>query len=204
MVLLLACSSLYRRHFACAFRKSYPNVMVVQPRQDWDGHNGAGPLHYPARRRVFTQDQVRVHLIVIRLAIDQHPIEALAPHGLDQGFQIRILPRSWRINPARTTASVRVLTPSFKKIRLTCDFTVSGEISRPRAMRLLEKPWLIIARTTRSLPTKFQLVINLKTATAGLPIALIHSAASLTQRRGPRPQPSRAIQCWRTTNEIRD
>jgi hypothetical protein len=32
-------------------------------------------------------------------------------------------------NPARDTASARVLTPSFKKMRLTCDFTVSGEIS---------------------------------------------------------------------------
>ena len=31
---------------------------------------------------------------------------------------------------ARNTASVRVLTASFKKICLTCDFTVSGEISR--------------------------------------------------------------------------
>ena len=51
---------------------------------------------------------------------------------------------------ARNTASVRVLTASFKRIRLTCDFTVSGEISRVRAMRLLEQPWLIIARTSRS------------------------------------------------------
>ena len=31
---------------------------------------------------------------------------------------------------ARNTASVRVLAASFEKIRLTCDFTVSGEISR--------------------------------------------------------------------------
>ena len=51
---------------------------------------------------------------------------------------------------ARTTASVRVLTASFKKTCLTCDFTVSGEISRARAMCLLEEPWLIIARTSRS------------------------------------------------------
>ena len=36
---------------------------------------------------------------------------------------------------ARMTASVRVLTASLRKIRLTCDFTVSGEISRVRAMR---------------------------------------------------------------------
>jgi len=50
----------------------------------------------------------------------------------------------------RNTASVRVLTPNLKKMCLTCDFTVSGEISRARAMRLLERPWLIIARTSRS------------------------------------------------------
>ena len=43
-------------------------------------------------------------------------------------------------DPARNTASVRVLTASFEKMRLTCDFTVSGEISRIRAMRLLAKP----------------------------------------------------------------
>jgi hypothetical protein len=43
-------------------------------------------------------------------------------------------------DPARNTASVRVPTASFEKIRLTCDFTVSGEISKPRAMRLLAKP----------------------------------------------------------------
>jgi hypothetical protein len=43
-------------------------------------------------------------------------------------------------DPARDTASVRVLTASFEKIRLACDFTVSGEISRVRAIRLLVKP----------------------------------------------------------------
>lgn len=34
---------------------------------------------------------------------------------------------------------MRVLTASFEKMRLTCDFTVSGEISRVRGIRLLEK-----------------------------------------------------------------
>ena len=41
-------------------------------------------------------------------------------------------------DPARDTAAVLVLTASFEKMRLTCDFTVSGEISRVRAMPLLE------------------------------------------------------------------
>src|SRR5262249_26759603 len=34
---------------SCAFRKSYPNVMVVQPRQDCDGYNDPGPLDCPTR-----------------------------------------------------------------------------------------------------------------------------------------------------------
>jgi hypothetical protein len=33
--------------FPCAFRKSYPDVIVVQPRQDWDGDNDTGPLDCP-------------------------------------------------------------------------------------------------------------------------------------------------------------
>jgi hypothetical protein len=60
------------------------------------------------------------------------------------------LPRSSPSDPARNTASARVLTTSFKKILLTCDFTVSGEISRARAARLLESPLPIIVRISRS------------------------------------------------------
>src|SRR5260370_11376782 len=29
---------------SCPFRKSYPDVLVVQPGQDWDGDNDTGPL----------------------------------------------------------------------------------------------------------------------------------------------------------------
>ena len=36
----------------CAFRKSYPDIMVVQPGQDRDGYNDPGPLHC-FRRNVF-------------------------------------------------------------------------------------------------------------------------------------------------------
>jgi hypothetical protein len=71
--------------------------MVVQPGQDWDGKNDTRPLHCPTQRRIFTQGQMRAHLIVIRrirrknlqqvcLAKDQHPIEALAPHGANQAL----------------------------------------------------------------------------------------------------------------------
>ena len=49
----------------CPFRKLYPDVMVVQPGQNWDSDNGAGPLDYPTCGRVFAQRQVRAHLIVV-------------------------------------------------------------------------------------------------------------------------------------------
>src|SRR6516225_2232426 len=75
------------RRDGCPFRKSYPDVMVVQAGQDWDGDNGAGPLDCPTQRRVFTQGQVRTDLIVIRrirrknlpqmrFAKDQHPVHS--------------------------------------------------------------------------------------------------------------------------------
>jgi len=39
--------------------------MVVQPRQDWDGHNDPGPLHCPTQGRVLGQRQVRADLIIV-------------------------------------------------------------------------------------------------------------------------------------------
>jgi hypothetical protein len=84
---------------ACPFRISYPDVLVVQPGQDWDGDNDTGPLDRAAQRRILAQRQVRAHLIVIRhirsknspqvrFTKDQHSIDALAAHGADQAFRI--------------------------------------------------------------------------------------------------------------------
>jgi len=39
----------------CAFRKSYPDVMVVQPGQDRNGNDGTGSLDRPIQGRVFAQ-----------------------------------------------------------------------------------------------------------------------------------------------------
>jgi hypothetical protein len=50
----------------CPFRKSYPDVLVVQPGQDWDGDNDTGPLDRPTQGRILAQRQVRARLIVIR------------------------------------------------------------------------------------------------------------------------------------------
>src|SRR5258707_9673750 len=49
----------------CPFRKSYPDVLVVQPGQDRDGDNDTGPLDRPTQGRILAQRQVRTHLIVI-------------------------------------------------------------------------------------------------------------------------------------------
>jgi hypothetical protein len=50
----------------CPFRKSYPDVTVVQPGQDWDGDDGTGTLDRPTQRRILAQSQVRADLIVVR------------------------------------------------------------------------------------------------------------------------------------------
>jgi hypothetical protein len=39
--------------FPCPFRKSYPNVLVMQPSQDRNGDNDAGPLDYSMQGRFF-------------------------------------------------------------------------------------------------------------------------------------------------------
>src|SRR5258708_40179198 len=51
---------------SCPFRKSYPNVLVVQPGQDRNGNNDTGPLDRPTQGRILTQRQGRAHLIVVR------------------------------------------------------------------------------------------------------------------------------------------
>jgi hypothetical protein len=51
---------------ACPFRKSYPDVLVVQPGQDWDSDNDTGPLDRPTQGRILAQRQVRARVIVIR------------------------------------------------------------------------------------------------------------------------------------------
>ena len=38
---------------ACPFRKSYPDVLVMQPRQDRNGDNGARSLDGPMQGRIF-------------------------------------------------------------------------------------------------------------------------------------------------------
>jgi len=39
----------------CPFRKSYPDVLVVQAGQDWDSDNDTGPLDRPTQRRILAQ-----------------------------------------------------------------------------------------------------------------------------------------------------
>ena len=89
---------------ACPFRKSYPDVLVVQSSQDRNGDDSARSLDGSMRGRIFLYCQVRAHLIVIRrisgknspqvrLAEDEHLIQALAAQCADQMFCTAILPR---------------------------------------------------------------------------------------------------------------
>jgi len=95
---------------------------MVQPGQDWDGDNDTGPLDRPAQRRILAQRQVRARLIVVRrirsknspqvrLAKDQHSIQALAAHGADQAFRIAILPGRSRRD--RSVADSRLIVSYF-------------------------------------------------------------------------------------------
>ena len=37
----------------CPFQKSYPDVLVMQPSQDWNGDDGASPLDGSMQGRIF-------------------------------------------------------------------------------------------------------------------------------------------------------
>jgi len=39
--------------FTCPFRKSYPDVLMMQPGQDGNGDNDPGPLDCTMQRRIF-------------------------------------------------------------------------------------------------------------------------------------------------------
>src|SRR5258708_31372640 len=51
---------------ACPFRKSYPDALVVQPGQDWDGGDDTAPGDRPTHGRILSHRPVRARLIVIR------------------------------------------------------------------------------------------------------------------------------------------
>ena len=42
-----------RRTHACPFRKSYPDVVMMQSGQDWSGDNDTGPLDCSMQGRIF-------------------------------------------------------------------------------------------------------------------------------------------------------
>jgi hypothetical protein len=39
--------------YCCPFRKSYPNILMMQSGQDWDGDNDTGPLDCSMQGRIF-------------------------------------------------------------------------------------------------------------------------------------------------------
>jgi hypothetical protein len=92
----------------CPCRKSYPDVMMVQPADDRQRNNASGALDGSRQRRVFGQGQVcsdavvvmcirAQHMAQMALAEHDHMIEALAPDRADQSLGMTVLPRrSWR------------------------------------------------------------------------------------------------------------
>ena len=49
----------------CPFRKSYPDVFVMQSAKDWDGSNVADPLNNALQGCVLLQRQMRARTVVI-------------------------------------------------------------------------------------------------------------------------------------------
>ena len=75
----------------------------MQAGQDRTRDDGAGPLHRPTKGPILAQRQVRADLIVVgrirrqnlskvRLAEDQHAVQALPAYRANQALRIRILP----------------------------------------------------------------------------------------------------------------
>jgi hypothetical protein len=97
----------------CPFRKSYPDILMMQSSQDRNGGNVARALDRSMQGRIFPQRQVRARFIVIRrisgksspqvhLAEDHHLIQALAAQWADKAFRTAILP--WRPGRDRSVA----------------------------------------------------------------------------------------------------
>jgi hypothetical protein len=51
--LLVADSFQFELAIRCPFRKSYPNILMMQSGQDWDGDNDTGPLDCSMQGRIF-------------------------------------------------------------------------------------------------------------------------------------------------------
>jgi Integrase core domain len=95
----------------------------MQTGEDWDGDDVAGLLHSAARGGVFAQGQVGANVIVVsrvcgknlpqvRLAKDQHSVQALSAHGADQTLHIRVLP--WRSRQNRAVPDAHGPQPRCK------------------------------------------------------------------------------------------
>jgi hypothetical protein len=57
----------------CPFRKSYPDVMVMQSGEDEDGNNDTRSLNSPPQRRILAQHQVWADFVVVRRVGGQNP-----------------------------------------------------------------------------------------------------------------------------------
>src|SRR6266851_7140002 len=66
----------------CACRKSNPDILVVQPAENWAAKNVPGPLDGARDRRILLQGQMRTDLVVVFHVRQQYVMEMpLAEHN---------------------------------------------------------------------------------------------------------------------------
>ena len=92
----------------CACRKSNPDILVVQPAENWAAKNVPGPLDGAQDRRILLQGEMRTDLVVVfhvrqqyvtEMSLAQHNnmIKALPSDRTDESLSKSVLPwRAWR------------------------------------------------------------------------------------------------------------
>ena len=92
----------------CAYRKSKPDILVVQPAENWAAKNLPGPFDGTRERRILLQGEMCAGAIIIfhvrqqqvaEVAFAEHDnvVEAISSDRTDQPFGIPVLPwRPWR------------------------------------------------------------------------------------------------------------
>ena len=93
---------------ACACRKSNPDILVVQPAENWAAKNVPGPLDGARDRRILLQGQMRTDLVVVfhvrqqyvtemPLAEHNNMVKALPSDRTDESLSKSVLPwGTWR------------------------------------------------------------------------------------------------------------
>ena len=92
----------------CAYRKSNPDILVVQPAENWAAKNVPGPLDGARDRRILHQGEMRTDLVVVfhvrqkyvtemPLAEHNNMVKGLPSDRTDESLSKSVLPwGTWR------------------------------------------------------------------------------------------------------------